>query len=458
MRRILLWALGISLTLGLYGQHPGNDTTALETHLSGAATEENQGKPGQPALGESTAPLPALDQSHASPVHCQLDGDIIYGFHPHWVGDAYLNYNYRLLTHVSYFAYQIDCATGGIKDIGDFLESPLPDTARQSNPDIHIDLTLTTNGSGCESRSFLADSKAVDTCIATVQRLMRSKKLDGICVDFEDIYGRDSTLFRGFLEKMKKGILEVNPAASLSVAGYASGIQSRQPLAFYQDNLDFVVVMGYDYYYSGAKGAGPVAPVGGPDWHLYSLERSIDEYLEGGMSKDKLVLALPYYGYRWLTNSTEFTANDALGKGKSVLYHKLIEDYLPSYTAHWDSSAQTSWFSKAVSGGTEQVWVPDSAAMARKIELVQAKGIAGMGMWALGYDHGQTALWDLLEARFMVCETSPVAPDSSITTGNDPVSDADSGAQSNNNWIWWGIGIAAVLVLLLLIFRAIRKG
>ena len=39
---------------------------------------------------------------------------MVYGWHPYWAGAAaYPKYDYNVLTHIAYFSYEVDTATGG---------------------------------------------------------------------------------------------------------------------------------------------------------------------------------------------------------------------------------------------------------------------------------------------------------------------------------------------------------
>ncbi len=44
-------------------------------------------------------------------LNCALN-KVVYGWHPYWVGNAYQNYDWDLLSHFSFFSYEINAATG----------------------------------------------------------------------------------------------------------------------------------------------------------------------------------------------------------------------------------------------------------------------------------------------------------------------------------------------------------
>ena len=44
-------------------------------------------------------------------MNCNLD-KIVYGWHPYWVGSAYQNYQWDLLSHLSFFSYEVNASDG----------------------------------------------------------------------------------------------------------------------------------------------------------------------------------------------------------------------------------------------------------------------------------------------------------------------------------------------------------
>lgn len=406
-------------------------------------------KPGQPTDStqlEGDKNLGAIP--HNIPEDCGLGKNIVYGFHPNWrTNPRYINsYNFNLLSHLNYFSYIVDCETGGVQGIGDFHTTSLFETARAKNPNIRIDLTLsmgthTVSGSKrhCPSIDFLKNETAVENCINTVKGLMEEKKLDGICVDFEDINhnGRtqDTLYYSRFLAKLRKGILEVNPDGQLSVAGYASGVTSEQNLMGFRESLDFVVIMGYDYYGSFSKVVGPVAPINQNDGYWLGLSQTVNAYIKGGMTKNQLVLALPYYGNEWFTKGT--TSKSPIVKWRNHITFGQLSYREGRFDEHWDAATGESFYTKSGPGYDSLDWVPNAKAMNLKFQFVKSRGLAGTGIWALGYDYPSTALWDLLHSNFSECETSPVPPpntskkvvgtqNTSQPTPGQPVSTSDS--------------------------------
>lgn len=438
-RTLYLWKIILLIMLGFFVT---GDLTAQTTGTI------PRSKPGQPT--DSTQLPPDQDRGdipHTIPGDCSLGDNIVYGFHPNWRSDPkYTNsYNFKLLSHLNYFSYVVNCETGGVESIGDFHTTDLFETARAENPDIRIDLTLsmgTPTISGkkqhCPSIDFLKNAAAVEKCIATVKDLVKEKELDGICVDFEDInhQGRtqDTLYYSQFLTKLRAGIREVNPDAQLSVAGYASHVDTEQNLMSFRELLDFVVIMGYDYYGSFSKVVGPVAPINQHKNYWLGLDQSVDAYLDGGFSKDRLVLALPYYGNEWFTDGT--TSSSTIQKWNSHITFGQLSLREDRFAEHWDSLTGESYYTHSGPGYDSLDWVPNARAMNLKFQFVKEKGLAGTGMWALGYDYPSTELWDLLHANFSECDTSVIPPAGTgsslgdISAESDPLPATDQEADS----------------------------
>ncbi|MCH7859431.1 MAG: hypothetical protein IID14_06995, partial [Candidatus Marinimicrobia bacterium] len=72
---------------------------------------------------------------------------------------------------------------------------------------------------------------------------------------------------------------------------------------------------------------------------------------------------------------------------------------------NWDPVSSVPWFNYD-DGGPRQVWFDDSLSLALKYNLAVEKDLAGVGMWALGYDDGRPELWGAL-ADYLGTTVSP---------------------------------------------------
>lgn len=343
-------------------------------------------------------------KKHHSPSHCGLGDNIVYGFHPYWMGSAWKSYNFKLLSHIAYFAYDINVLTGAPSSIHDWATTPMVDSAKAAGVKVH--LTITTVGSNGRTRDMLNNPTAAKTCIDSVAYWVSRRKADGINIDFEDMSSQDTSAFTSWVTQLKARLRKDNPDAEITVAGASLGQQTIFNLPGLYPILDYMVIMGYDYFYSGSPTAGCTAPVPGNPRNL-NLASTIDTYTKNGFGAEKLVLALPYYGYEWQTSGLTNSNNSVISYKATPTFRELMDRIVGTYDANWDSASTSSYYTAVVSGTNRQAWVIDSLSMASRFQLVKDKKIAGMGMWALGYDNGYTQLWDLIYEKFTECDSTP---------------------------------------------------
>lgn len=342
------------------------------------------------------------DKKHSVPANCSRGKWVVYGYHPYWMGSAWKSYNFKTLSHVAYFAYEVDLSTGAPSNIGDWATTPMIDSAHAAGCKVH--LTVTTVGSRGYTRQMLNNDEIGQTCIDSLAYWVRHRKADGVSIDFEDMTSQDTSAFVQWVKKLRTALRKDNPNAEITIACGASGPSPNLAVKSLGDLVDLFVIMGYDYAYSGSKQAGCTAPLPYPNSWL-NLETSVDNYLKAGVPNANLVLALPYYGYQWETNGDSRSQNTTLSSGTAVTFRQLIQN-ISTYEANFDSSSMSSFYVKPYGENYQQAWVLDSLSMVLRFELVKEKQLAGMGIWALGYDNGQTALWDALHLQFGECDST----------------------------------------------------
>ena len=155
--------------------------------------------------------------------------------------------------------------------------------------------------------------------------------------------------------------------------------------------------MGYNYFYSGSGTAGPVSPLGG---YYYDLEYTLNDYLQKTENQsDKIILGLPYYGYDWPVINDEINSS-TINLGTARIY-SAAESMAQNYGYMWNDESSSAWFSYQEGLQWNQCWYDDSLSLAHKYQFAIDNGIAGVGIWALGYDDGHDELWGALYDNFI---------------------------------------------------------
>lgn len=328
----------------------------------------------------------------------------VFGWHPYWNGSTYNNYDWSMLSDFCYFDYTVDPSTGNNSNASFAWSTSAAVTAAKSNSvNIHFCATLFSNHS-----TFWASSTAQNTFISNAISLLNSRGGNGINIDFETMGSTDKTSFTNFMINLCTQMHNANPNYKVTMALYAVDWGPAFDVATLNNYVDGFIIMGYDYYYSGSAQAGPEAPLYNfQTSYNYTLSKSITYYLKAGASPSKLMLGLPYYGREWETVSNTAPSNTTGNFTASRLYN-YVRNNSATYSStnkNWDSNSFNPFFAYQSSGNWRQCWIDDIYSMGRKFDMVNQRGLAGIGIWALGYDDGYTDYWDLIKSKFSTCST-----------------------------------------------------
>lgn len=319
----------------------------------------------------------------------------IFGWHPYWMGDAYLEYDFKLLSHVAYFSYEVNPANGSAETIHDWLTTPLVDSARASNPDCKILLTITCFGSS-DNQKFLSNTAAQITAANTIISLLDQRKADGVSIDFEGVPSSVAGPFTTFLQQFATALHKKNYILTLAIP--AIDYNHVYNIAELNKYVDLYVLMGYGYYGSFSSQPGPISPLVSSDqWGVASIDSSVAYYLRQGMPKQQLLVGLPYYGAFWQSQTTS-SGDDSLTFLEYLTYTSYMEQ-VAGY-AMLDSLSISSFSDQMKKDIFHHYWGEDTTSLSMKFDWIISKGLKGLGIWALGYDNGRDELWNLLGAKF----------------------------------------------------------
>jgi len=173
-------------------------------------------------------------------------------------------------------------------------------------------------------------------------------------------------------------------------------------LAAVEPYVDKVVLMTYDYHYSGSFVTGPVAPLGGAGiYSEFDTETGIQKALQV-LPSHKIILGIPLYGYEWESITDNPRAATLPGSG-IVASNRRVEEFLDSCascSAQIEELSRESYliYHNQATNTYHQIFYPDEGAMAAKVELAKKYNIGGVALWALGYE-GKTILNPLIEYK-----------------------------------------------------------
>lgn len=331
-------------------------------------------------------------------------GKTVFGWHPHWAGEAYKSYNFSLLSAVAYYSYQINPATGSYYTIHDWENTGLIPEAHRYK----CKVLLSANCFGADNvNKFLGNVEAQSNFVKTIIELVQKRKADGIHLDFEQISAKNRSNFTNFIIDLSSQLKATIKGAWLTMSVPPIDFEGALDMTQLPSHCDLIVINGQEFYGANSDIAGPISlGTGGKNWWNYSLDRSIDEYIAGGVPPAKLLLGVSYYGGEWVTESLK-TPSEALKFIKYSTYRdiKKSRGFAPPKE---DAEAMSNFHVyRDNNNNYRQIWYDDSLALTKKYDFVNAKKIAGVGIWALGYDNGYPQLWQALASKFAVPEEKP---------------------------------------------------
>ena len=204
--------------------------------------------------------------------------------------------------------------------------------------------------------------------------------IDGINIDFETIREEESIHYIQFLRE-----LSIKCRANslvLSVDNYPSN-SGNQYLDFAEQGViaDYLIIMGYDEHWAGSKDPGSTASL---SFSTNSIINIISK-----VSKDKVVLALPFYTRLWKESEGEVT-------DESVVISEIEETAKKlGMISIWDEELGQHYASVEGEDASYYMWIEDDKSLERKMQMILEKDIAGIAVWSLGFEDITT--WDMLE-------------------------------------------------------------
>ncbi len=348
-----------------------------------------------------------------SDTNCNLE-KIVFGYHPYWMGSSYLNYQWNLLSDLCYFSYEVDPATGNPTTTHNWLTADAVDSAQANNVRTHLCVTLFSGHS-----TFFGNSTAQQNLIDNLISLVQQRNANGINLDFEAVPWSQSTYLNDFIVNICEQFHDSIPGSIISIAMPAVDWGEIYDISILKNYIDIFVIMGYDYYWNGSSQAGPVAPLysltAGYD---YNLSRTISYYYSKGMPASKFVMGLPYYAYQWQTASNTIPST-TIGSGTALKYSSIKNNSGSNYSnenKHWDNKSFSSYYAFQSNDKWFQCFLEESYGLSKRYDIVNQRNLAGIGIWALGYDDGYSELWDVINDKFTDCRV-PACRDTIFDTG-----------------------------------------
>ena len=207
--------------------------------------------------------------------------------------------------------------------------------------------------------------------------------IDGINVDFENMYEEDKEEFSRFIIELMPRMEEMGIVVSVDVtapdgAPNWSMCYDRNVIG---DVADYLVFMAYDQYGSSDTKAGTTA---GFNWIETSLKKII-EYDE--VDTEKIILGIPFYTREWTV------AQDGTAKSKVV---SMINIKIPTNVEkQWNDTLKQYYMEYKSGKNTIKMWIEDGTSIKEKVSLVTKYNLGGTSCWRK--DMETSNVWSIIK-------------------------------------------------------------
>ena len=315
----------------------------------------------------------------------------VFGYHPYWMGTAWQNYNYNLISTIAFFSAEAT-ATGGLSNLHGWPVTGLINTAHANGVDVVLCVTLFSNS---DLVTLLSNATYRQNLINNLLTQVQAGNADGVNVDFESFPASQKQNMVQFITDLTNTFHTEIPGSQVTLATPAVDWNDGWDYNALATISDGLFIMGYDYYYSGSSSTGPNAPLTGGG---YTVSWTVNDYLNKTNNQaDKLIIGCPYFGFEWPAASSSAGASTT-DTGSAKFYAEMEGNAL-SYGKLWHESSQTPWY-RYQNPNWIQGWYDDSLSLSLKYDFAINNDLLGVGVWAMGYDGSNPELWDLLSAKF----------------------------------------------------------
>lgn len=241
---------------------------------------------------------------------------------------------------------------------------------------------LVTNGFNPDwTKSVLGSYDKRDKLIAQLIHYANMYDLDGINIDFENVYLAEKEKLVQFVRELTPYLHEQGLTVSIDVtikstAETWSMFLDRAALA---QVVDYMAVMTYDEHWASSPKAGSVASL---PWVENGLKGILEE-----VPHQKLLLGVPFYTRLW-TESKQ--ADGSVKVSSKALSMPRAQEWIQErkLTPKLDEASGQNYvqYTDPKDGNTYKMWLEDVTSMQKRMELVQKYNLAGAAAWRRGYE------------------------------------------------------------------------
>ena len=211
-------------------------------------------------------------------------------------------------------------------------------------------------------------------------------QLDGINIDFENMYEADKDKFSRFIIELEPRLNEIGAVLSVDVT--APDGDPNWSLCYDRNVIghvaDYIVFMAYDQYGNSSTKPGTTA---GYNWVETNVKKFIDNE---DVEPSKIILGMPLYTRQWTIDSN----GEIDGKGVVSMLNTKIPNNVEK---QWDEDLKQYYIEYKSGSDTIKMWIEDGTSIAAKVSLVTKYGLAGTSCWRK--DMETSNIWSVINTE-----------------------------------------------------------
>lgn len=349
-------------------------------------------------------------------IHIGTTPKNVIGFLPFWLaGKAVTDYS-KEITTLTYFGLTVDKDGSILKLNSPTEEEPgwsalksgkmdnFFDNARKNN--INLSLLVFKGNPDTINQLITEPEQSATRLISDVAPIMKQHGFNDLNIDIENVQeaSPDAQLkFTRFIKTIRQQV-DAQKLGTITIDVGPTDLIKRRTIDPVEVSkyVDYVVLMGYDYHYTGSSIAGPVAPLmGAGTVSEYDVDTAVQKAL-AIMPAKKILLGIPIYGYEWETLGN-VPRSATIAYTGVIASHQRVQNLInscASCSAEFDPVDHESHLIYPDDSLPiyHQIFFPDTQATQDKINYATAHKLGGVAVWALGYE-GTNILSPLINYR-----------------------------------------------------------
>lgn len=320
---------------------------------------------------------------------------LIFGYATWWVPEARIIQALDHVDRLKFMELRIG-ADGGIADSHGWPERWEGLRRAASVRGIPIDVALTLFSSA-DFNSLFGSGDRIKRLHDAVLKIANDDSVSGIHLDvemFRPLQPEAVKNYRTFVADLTRQLAQMPRRRLVSVFlnhGAETYLYDVASLA----DVGHIVVQGYDVHSLQSEVAGPLAPLFGPD--MATWEKMLAAALGLNVHPPRVLMGFPTYGHEWQVKpcsprGTPIAPGEATLVGRVMLpqapnFRNSVVDRVLAHGATHDLQSGSSYYRVDASDGSCTIgWFEDWWTLQKKIDWIVREKVAGLAIFALGYD------------------------------------------------------------------------